>query len=254
MTPRAAAAKRASLPPTMLELRGIDVAYGSVMALRGVDLQVPARSLTTVIGPNGAGKTTLLRTIAGVLKPRAGEVVLDGELLGRRSPEMMLERGVAMVPEGRHVFPHLSVADNLLLGAFRFRRDAGRIRSRIDSVYEWFPVLRERRGQLAGTLSGGEQQMLAIGRALMSDPVLLLLDEPSLGLAPRVVRSMLELLRGLTADGVTVLLVEQFAYLALQAADHGCLLEGGVVVKAARAKDLLADPRVRRAYVGGGTG
>ena len=235
---------------TLLACKGLQVAYGPVTALRGVDVEVGEGELTVVIGPNGAGKTTLLRTICGLATPAGGEITLDGSIVGRTTPEKMLRRGVAMVPEGRHVFPHLSVEDNLVLGAFRLRKDTAQVRRLMDSVLAWFPVLGDRRGQMAGTLSGGEQQMLAIGRALMSRPRLLCLDEPSLGLAPRVVKEMFVLLRQLREAGMTILLVEQFAFMALRAGDRGYLLENGVVVRGGSAADLLEDPFVRESYLG----
>ena len=248
--------RRLRTPPTEISFdnalvcEDLEVRYGAVTALRGVTLTVGARELTVVIGPNGAGKTTLLRTICGIERPSGGTVSLDGAPMRGATPEAMLERGVAMVPEGRHVFPHLSVTENLELGAFRFRRDRATIRLTIQDVFERFPVLAERREQAAGTLSGGEQQMLAIGRALMSRPRLLCLDEPSLGLAPKVVKDLFALLRALRDGGVTVLLVEQFAYLALRAADRAYLLESGAVVRGGAAADLLADPFVRESYLG----
>jgi branched-chain amino acid transport system ATP-binding protein len=233
-----------------LECRGLEVAYGPVVALKGIDVVIPAGALTVVIGPNGAGKTTLLRTVAGLERPRAGEVLVDGEPIIRASPESMLDRGIALVPEGRHVFPHLSVADNLRLGAFAVRRSHDIVAERMERAFEWFPVLRDYTDRLGGTLSGGEQQMLAIARALMSDPSVLCLDEPSLGLAPKVVQRMLEMLGQMRDQGVTILLVEQFAYLALRAADHAYLLENGVVVRHGAGAELLADDLVRDSYLG----
>lgn len=233
-----------------LSCEALEVSYGEVVALRGVDIDVPAGQLTAVIGPNGAGKTTLLRTVCGLESPSGGSISLDGAEVGRVTPERMLERGVALVPEGRHVFPHLSVRDNLVLGAFRFRRDHANVDRCMQDVFEWFPVLEEYSERAAATLSGGEQQMLAIGRALMSRPSLLCLDEPSLGLAPIVVRDLLDLLRRLCDRGVTVLLVEQFAYLALRTADVGYLLENGSIVRAGTADELLADELVRTSYLG----
>ncbi|MGH7858827.1 MAG: ABC transporter ATP-binding protein [Candidatus Binatia bacterium] len=237
-------------PQAKLRCEALEVHYGEVAALKGVDVEVPAGQLVCVIGPNGAGKTTLLRTVCGLEHPSAGRLVLDGTEVGRTSPERMLERGVALVPEGRHVFPHLTVHDNLVLGAFRFRRERVMVEAAMRDVFGWFGVLEEYRERPAATLSGGEQQMLAIGRALMARPSLLCLDEPSLGLAPLVVRSVLDLLRRLCEDGVTVLLVEQFAYLALRAADVGYLLENGSIARSGPASDLLADELVRTSYLG----
>jgi branched-chain amino acid transport system ATP-binding protein len=233
-----------------LRCRGLRVSYGSVVALRDVDVDVADGKLTTVIGPNGAGKTTLLRTVCGLVHPAAGEIVLDDEDVSRSSPERMLRRGVALVPEGRHVFPHLSVADNLRLGAFVQRRHHDVVDERMDEAFERFDVLGRYAGRAAGTLSGGEQQMLAIARAMMSRPRLLCLDEPSLGLAPKLVRGVLDMLRELCADGTTVLLVEQFAYLALQAADAAYLLSNGSIIRSGTGADLLADEEVRTSYLG----
>ena len=230
--------------------RGLEVAYGRVTALKGIDVDVPAGKLTTVIGPNGAGKTTLLRTLCGLERPVAGTISIGNETIGTTTPEEMLRRGVALVPEGRHVFPHLTVVDNLRLGAFAQRRSRDVVQRRLDDVFEWFPELRAYLDRPAGTLSGGEQQMLAIGRALMSAPRILCLDEPSLGLAPKLVRRALEMLGRMRDSGVTILLVEQFAYLALQAADHAYLLENGTIVRAGSGADLARDDLVRTSYLG----
>jgi len=228
----------------------LEVRYGQVTALRGVDIEARAACLTTIIGPNGAGKTTLLRTICGLEIPTAGHVTINGSETDKPTPEKMLERGVALVPEGRHVFPHLSVRDNLVLGAFCWRRQRKVVDELLADVYRWFPKLEGYAGRPGGTLSGGEQQMLAIGRALMSRPNVLCLDEPSLGLAPIIVRELLALLRRMCDDGVTVILVEQFAYLALQAADDAYLLENGSIVRSGPARDLLADDHVKSSYLG----
>jgi branched-chain amino acid transport system ATP-binding protein len=235
-----------------VDCRSLEVSYGNVVALKGVDIEVPARQLTAVIGPNGAGKTTLLRTICGLEHPSGGELVIGGEAIGRTSPEDMLSRGVALVPEGRHVFPHLSVRDNLELGAFLSRRDKDTVKRRMEQAYGWFPLLEPYENRVAGTLSGGEQQMLAIARALMSEPWLLCLDEPSLGLAPKVVKQVLSMLRSMCDRGTTVLLVEQFAYLALQAADHAYLLENGSIGRSGTGTELLGDEYVRSSYLGVG--
>jgi branched-chain amino acid transport system ATP-binding protein len=233
-----------------LSCRGLRVAYGSVVALRDIDVEVADGKLTTVIGPNGAGKSTLLRTVSGLVHPAAGEILLDGTDVSRDAPERILARGVALVPEGRHVFPHLSVADNLRLGAFARRRDRGAVEERMDDAYERFPVLGRYAARAAGTLSGGEQQMLAIARAMMSRPRVLCLDEPSLGLAPKLVRGVLDMLRALCDEGTTVLLVEQFAYLALQAADTAYLLSNGAILRSGTGAELLADGEVRTSYLG----
>jgi len=238
----------------VMACRDLEVRYGAVVALRGVDLQIAEGGLTAVIGPNGAGKTTLLRTICGLERPSRGEVVLDGQPVGHSTPERMLGHGVVLVPEGRHVFPQLTVADNLRLGAFKLRRDRATVADRTARVYGRFPILAERRDQAAGTLSGGEQQMLAIGRALMSGPRILCLDEPSLGLAPKIVRNLFDLLTGLTDEGVTILLVEQFARLALAAATNAYLLESGHVTREGTGAAMAADVYVQESYLGGRRG
>jgi branched-chain amino acid transport system ATP-binding protein len=234
----------------MLEIDNLQVAYGRVLALHGVSLAVAEHEIVTIIGANGAGKSTLLRTICGVLAPRAGTIRFDGaDVTALRSPEM-IRRGVAMVPEGRHVFPELTVRENLDLGAY-YRRDAAAVRSDLDRVLELFPVLRERLRSAGGLLSGGQQQMLALGRALMSRPRLLLLDEPSLGLAPTIVRQLGRIIRELNGSGATILLVEQNARMALQLADRAYLLSTGQVARAGTGKELLNDPAVRDTYLGG---
>ena len=233
-----------------LRCTGLEVRYGEIVALRGVDVDVHTGKLTVVIGPNGAGKTTLLRTVCGLERPSSGTITLDGQTVEHATPERMLERGVALVPEGRHVFPHLSVRDNLVLGGFRLRKKRDEVEAAMRDVFEVFGVLDEYQERPAATLSGGEQQMLAIGRALMSRPSLLCLDEPSLGLAPIVVRDLLSLLRRLADAGVTVLLVEQFAFLALRSADEGYLLENGSIIRSGAAEELLADELVRSSYLG----
>jgi branched-chain amino acid transport system ATP-binding protein len=233
----------------MLEVRGLDAAYGELRALESVSVRIEPGEIVALVGSNGAGKTTLLRVIAGLTRPRAGRVLWRDEDLGGLPPHTVVERGVAMVPEGRRLFGHMTVEENLELGAFarRAREDRGASLAR---VYEIFPHLRERRRQRAGALSGGEQQMVAIGRALMSRPALLMLDEPSLGLAPRIVEAMLEVLRAIHGAGVAVFLVEQNVHAALGLADRGYVLEHGRVVGEGSGRALLADPGVRRAYLG----
>ena len=231
----------------MLELVDVEVAYGAVTALRGVRITVGAGEIVTLLGANGAGKTTTLRTISGLLRPRAGEVLLDGEPLTRIAPHQLSRRGVAHCPEGRRIFPSMSVRENLLMGAFHDRRHAA---ADLDRVFGYFPRLKERISQPGGTLSGGEQQMLALGRALMSRPRLLLLDEPSMGLAPLVVRTIFEVITQVNATGVAVLLVEQNAAQALRAASRGYVLETGRMVLTGPAAALAADDRVRQAYLG----
>jgi branched-chain amino acid transport system ATP-binding protein len=232
----------------LLEIEAIDVYYGRVQALRGVSLAVEEGEVVTLIGSNGAGKTTTVRTISGLIRPAAGRVVLAGEEITGLRPEAIVERGIGHAPEGRHVFSRMSVRENLDLGAY-LRRDK-EVRSDMERVFELFPRLLERERQLAGTLSGGEQQMLAIGRALMTRPRVLLLDEPSLGLAPILVETIFQVIRELNQQGVTVLLIEQNALLALRTASRGYVLETGSVVQAASAEALLASEDVKRAYLG----
>ena len=238
--------------PKMLEISDLIVNYGLVRALHGVSLQVPQGKTVCVIGSNGAGKTTLLRTISGFLRPVSGSISFDGRSLVGEKPHDIAAARVAHVPEGRHVFPDQSVFDNLMLGAFTRRREAksGEIIADCDSVFQLFPRLAERRKQLAGTLSGGEQQMLAIGRALMLKPTMLMLDEPSMGLAPIIIEEVFRRLTELKARGITMLLVEQLAYRALEVADYGYVIEHGRIELEGPATDLQNDPRVRAAYLG----
>ncbi|MCL6527633.1 MAG: ABC transporter ATP-binding protein [Thermaceae bacterium] len=232
-----------------LELQGLEVAYGAVRALKGVSLEVYPGEVVTLLGANGAGKSTTLRAISGLVRPRAGSISFMGEPLTRLSPVQIVRRGIAHCPEGRRVFAGLSVHENLLLGASG-RRDRS-IGEDIQRMFGLFPILLERRNQAAGTLSGGEQQMLALARALMSRPKLLLLDEPSLGLAPLVVRSIFGTLKALKAAGTTILLVEQNVNLALELADRAYVLRTGQVALEGQAKELQGDERVARAYLGG---
>lgn len=236
----------------MLRIRNLKCYYGKIRAINGVSLSVRKQELIALIGSNGAGKSTLLQTICGLLPHWDGEIDFEkGSLQGLKAPAIV-KKGISLVPEGRMLFPPMSVMDNLRLGAYlRYRqRDHGRINEDLETVLELFPVLRERAKQAAGTLSGGEQQMLAIGRALMARPRLLLLDEPSMGLAPFLVRVILDVLVKLKEQGITVLLVEQNARAALQIADRGYVLENGRVVLDGPATDLLADQDVKRAYLG----
>ena len=228
--------------------------YGAVAALRDVSLEVRAGELVALIGANGAGKSTLLRAIAGLVAPAAGRVALDGRDVTGQAPEAMIRAGVALVPERRRVFAPLTVLDNLELGGYalpRGRDFRSRLEAGVEEAYRLFPVLRRRRDQLAGTLSGGEQQMLAIGRALMTRPRLLLCDEPSLGLAPLVVAEIMRLLSTLREAGTTILLVEQNARMALRSADRAYVLEVGSVVLSGAAADLLEDDQLKAAYLGG---
>ena len=234
----------------LLAVSDLRVAYGAVEAVHGVCVTVDRGEIVTVIGPNGAGKTTLLSAIIGLL-PSTGVLALDGQAVARPSVEVMVARGVGLVPEKRELFGEMSVGDNLLLGGFsRWRRGERDQRERMAEVFTIFPRLRERRQQRAATLSGGERQMLAIGRALMARPRLLMLDEPSLGLAPRIVREVLQVVASLRQLGVSVLLVEQNARAALQVADRAYVLEMGSVALAGRAAELLHDPRIVRTYLG----
>ncbi len=233
----------------LLEANGLDAFYGQTQALFGAHFALEPGSITTILGANGAGKTTALRAISALVRTR-GRIIFDGRRIERHSPEAIARLGVAHVPDGRGTFLRLSVADNLRLGS-HVRRDRGRVRADLERIYGYFPVLRERRRQQAGTLSGGEQQMLAIARALMLGPRVLLLDEPSFGLAPLVVRAIFEILGRINRDeGVSIMLVEQNAELALGLAQHAYLLETGRVVRAGSAPELAADPTVRRAYLG----
>jgi branched-chain amino acid transport system ATP-binding protein len=234
----------------VLEVRGLDVYYGAVHALKGVDVTAETGEIVTLIGANGAGKTTLLRTISGIVPPRAGRIQFEGRDITKMPPHEIVGLGISQSPEGRLVFANLSVEDNLELGAYR-RRDKPGITEDRGRVFQLFPRLLERRKQSAGTLSGGEQQMLAIGRALMSRPKLLLLDEPSLGLAPLLVREIFRTIREINGRGVTILLVEQNAHMALTVAGRGYVLETGRVVLEDRAAALLQNAEVKKAYLGG---
>ncbi len=235
---------------TMLEARGLEVSYGQIKAVKGIDIEVQQGELVCLIGANGAGKTTTLKSLAGTLAPSAGDIRFEGESIAGRPAHELVRRGIALVPEGRGIFGRLTVEENLRLGAYA-RRDGAAIRLDMDRAYGLFPRLAERRRQSAGTLSGGEQQMLAIGRALLSRPRLLLLDEPSMGLAPILVQKIFEIIRKIAAEGVTLLLVEQNAKLALEISHRGYVLESGRVALADTASALLANPRVRQAYLGG---
>ena len=233
----------------MLEVRDIHTYYGNIQALRGVTLRIEAGEIVTLIGANGAGKTTTLMSISGVTPPKNGAITFLGQDVTRLSTERIVSLGITQVPEGRMIFPRLTVKENLLMGGY-LRRDEAGVRADEEHVYELFPVLRERRAQMGGTLSGGEQQMLAIGMALLARPKLLLLDEPSLGLAPLVVENIFEIIQQINKDGVTVLLVEQNAQMALQIAHRGYVLETGRLTLEGPARDLLNDPKVRSAYLG----
>ena len=233
----------------MLEVRNISAGYGSFRALFGVSIEVRAGEAVGVIGPNGAGKTTLLRVISKIITPESGQVMMQGQDLRQVAAHRVVEMGIAHVPEHRRLFPRLTVEENLRMGAFHpeARR---RFAERLDFVYELFPRMKERRDQLAGTMSGGEQQMCAIGRALMSGPKLLLMDEPSAGLAPVIVQQVFDLVRRIRAEGYTVLIVDQNIQQVLQVVDRAYLLEVGTIKQSGKAADLLASPEIRRAYLG----
>jgi branched-chain amino acid transport system ATP-binding protein len=234
----------------VLELHGLRAAYGPVEALRGVDLEVRAGELVCLLGANGAGKSSTLRAISGLVRPTGGRIVFDGRTITGLEPAAILTAGIAHCPEGRRVFPYLTVQENLVMGAF-VRRDRDGIAADLERVCAHFPILGERRRQAAGTLSGGEQQMLAIGRALMARPRLILFDEPSLGLAPTVVETTFGIIADIRRQGTTVLMVEQNAYLALQMADRGYVMETGRIVLSGAARELMTNDHVRRAYLGG---
>lgn len=233
-----------------LEVRNLNVYYGQIHALRDVSIDAEVGKITTLLGANGAGKTTLLRTISGLLSPRSGHVRIAGEDIAGIEPHLIVRRGVSQSPEGRQVFPNLTVLENLQLGAYT-RTDKAGVQADLKHVLELWPRLGERLTQAAGTLSGGEQQMLAMARAMMARPKVLLLDEPSLGLAPVIVAGIFETIRAINASGTTVLLVEQNAHLALKIAHTGYVLETGAIQKCAPAAELLADPSIREAYLGG---
>lgn len=232
-----------------LEIRDLHVSYGGIRALKGIDLTVEEGQIVTLIGANGAGKSTTLRAISGLQKPQSGSILYGGEELVGLPAKEIVRRGIIHVPEGRRVFPDMTVAENLKIGAF-LRKDKDGIASDMDYVYSLFPRLKERSWQSAGTLSGGEQQMLAVGRALMSRPKVLMMDEPSLGLAPLIVKDIFSIIRRVNADGITVLLIEQNANAALRIADYGYVLETGVIALTGTGEELLRNESVREAYLG----
>ena len=250
-TPRGAGAPGGAGGPgvPMLSVRGLSVSYGDALALDAVDLEVGAGEVVAIVGANGAGKTSLIRTVAGILKPRAGSIRFEGSEIGGLDSHRVCDLGIGQVAEGRQVFPTMTVLENLEVGGM-LPRACGGARATLERVLAMFPRLAERREQLAGTLSGGEQQMLAIGRCLMGAPRLIMFDEPSLGLAPTVVAEVLETIRRLHAGGMTVLLVEQNVAASLKLADRAYVLENGSVVLSGRGAELLVDPRVREAYLG----
>ena len=233
----------------MLKINDLHVSYGGIQALRGIDMEVPDGKIVTLIGANGAGKSTTLRTISGLVKAESGSITYDGtELLGQPIYKI-LELGIAMVPEGRRILTNLTVLENLKIGAY-LRKDKAGIEKDLQWVYSLFPRLQERSWQLGGTLSGGEQQMLAVARALMSKPKVIMMDEPSLGLAPLVVRDIFEIIKEINRQGVTVLLIEQNANMALKTADYGYVLETGQITLTGTGRELLSNEAVKKAYLG----
>lgn len=233
----------------VLETLNLEAFYGAVMALRGVSIEVPEGQIVTILGANGAGKTTLLKTISGVLDPEKGQILLNGEEIQGRDPDVIVKQGIAHVPEGREVFPFLNVEENLRMGAYT--RSDDMVESDLEMVYSYFPILKERINQAAGFLSGGQQQMLAIGRGLMARPKILLLDEPSLGLSPMLVQEIFQIIKRLNSEqGVTMMLVEQNAKVALKAAHFGYVMEIGRIVMAGRCEKLLASEDIQEFYLG----
>ncbi|KVF21774.1 ABC transporter ATP-binding protein [Burkholderia cepacia] len=233
----------------MLKIKGLQVNYGGIQAVKGVDMEVRQGELVTLIGANGAGKTTTMKAITGLKPYSAGDIEYDGKSIKGIPPHELLKRGLAMVPEGRGIFARMSIIENMQMGAY-LRNDTEQIKKDVDRMFGFFPRLKERASQLAGTLSGGEQQMLAMSRAILSKPKLLLLDEPSMGLSPIMVEKIFEVVREISKEGITVLLVEQNARLALQVADRGYVMDSGTVTMEGDAKQMLDDPKVRAAYLG----
>lgn len=234
----------------MLKVDNINVYYGAIHALKGISVEVNQGEIVTLIGANGAGKSTTLRTISGLLKPKTGQILFEGQNIAGTPAQNVVKLGISQVPEGRRVFAHMTVLENLDLGAY-LRNDTKAIKADMDNVFSRFPRLAERRSQLAGTLSGGEQQMLAMGRALMSRPRILLLDEPSMGLAPLLVKEIFSIVKDINATGTTILLVEQNAHMALSIANKAYVLETGRVTLSGDAKELAASEEIRKAYLGG---
>ncbi|MGN0573979.1 MAG: ABC transporter ATP-binding protein [Acutalibacteraceae bacterium] len=233
----------------MLEIKDLVVSYGGIEAVKKVSLNVEQGKIVTLIGANGAGKSTTLKSIAGVVKPKSASIKFNGEEICGKSPDYIVSKGITLVPEGRRVFPNLTVLENLKIGAY-LRKDKAGIKADIEHVYQLFPRLKEREWQQAGTLSGGEQQMLAVGRALMSKPKLIMMDEPSLGLAPLVVKGIFDIIKTVNQEGITVLLIEQNANMALKAADWGYVMETGVITMEGTGRELLENEEIKEAYLG----
>jgi branched-chain amino acid transport system ATP-binding protein len=236
----------------MLKINEITVAYGVSPVIHGVSLNVPDGKIVTLLGANGAGKSTILKAISGLVKPQGGEIVFNDCIISKEPPDVIVKKGIAHVPEGRLVFPGLTVMENLKMGSYVIRNKKKNLKDNLEKVYELFPRLLERKGQLAGTLSGGEQQMLAIARGLMSEPKLLMLDEPSLGLAPVIIDSIIDKIIEINKKGMTVLLIEQNAHLALEVCDYGYLLSVGKIVMHGEKKALMGEEGMINAYLGGG--
>ncbi len=239
-----------NLGPTLLRMENVQTYYGHIHALQGISLEVHVGEVVTLLGSNGAGKSTTLKTISGLLHPRTGAIEFDGVDISRTPAHQLVKLGISQAPEGRRIFSRMTVLENLHMGAYT-RRDRNALGSDFDRVFTLFPRLQERRTQAAGTMSGGEQQMLAIGRALMARPKLLLLDEPSMGLAPILVEQIFDIIRDINLQGTTILVVEQNALMALGVANRGYILQTGKIVLAGAASELIKDPEVRRAYLGG---
>ena len=238
-------------PEPMLELQSIESYYGKIQALKGIDLEVPEGGIVAILGANGAGKSTTLKTISGLIQPRQGQILFQGESIHKKEPHQIVRLGICQVPEGRDIFMGLTVQENLKMGAFT-RNDAKAVQNDMERIFQSFPILNERARQQAGTLSGGEQQMLAIARGLMSNPKLMLLDEPSLGLAPLMVEEIFRIIEEINTEGVTILLVEQNANMALQTAQYGYVMETGTVALHDFADKLIQNDYVRKVYLGAG--
>lgn len=237
----------------MLDIRDINVFYGGIHALRGLSINIQEKKIVSVIGANGAGKSTLLKAIMNLVPIKSGEIYFQGNRIDNLSTQDIVKSGISLVPEGRMLFTHLTVRDNLLLGAYNYYKKITKneLEKRVEKIYELFPILRERKSQISGTMSGGQQQMLAIGRALMTDPKLLILDEPSMGLAPLVVKEIFKVVKYLNDEGMTILMVEQNARAALKLSNYGFVLEVGEVVTWGKSEELLSDEKITKAYLGG---